>query len=268
MHGAGNDFVVIDARARAVGMTAGLARALGDRQRGVGFDQLAILHPSDDADARLEFWNSDGSLAGACGNATRCIADMLMAEGHATPTLATAHGTLRAHRRPDGLISVNMGRALTDWRAIPLAEPADTAALPLQGAPAATSMGNPHCTFFVEDLALVDLAARGPEIEHHPLFPERTNVQFVEILSPREVRALVWERGAGATLASGSSTCAITVAGVRQGRLARQVRVHLPGGILDATWRPDGEVELAGPVATAFEGRIAPEIVASLEAAT
>jgi len=265
MHGAGNDFVIVDARRGADWVTADLARALGDRHRGVGFDQLAVIGPgAAEADATLTFWNADGSHAGACGNATRCIADLLMREGVAAPLMRAGNGLLTACRRADGLVAVDMGPAHTGWREIPLAEPADTAALPIEGAPAATGMGNPHCTFFVEDLDAVDLAARGAAAERHPLFPERTNVQFVEVLAPDRVRAKVWERGVGPTLASGSSACAIAVAGARKGLTGRSLSVMLPGGTLEADWRADGHVEMAGPVVQVFEGRLTPGFLEGL----
>ncbi len=262
MHGAGNDFVVIDARGGADPVTPSLARALGDRHRGVGFDQLAVMLADPEADARLVFRNADGSLAGACGNATRCVAHLLMREGVAAPRLRTDHGLLAAARRPDGLVEVDMGRAETDWRAIPLAREVDTLALPLPGAPVAVSMGNPHAVHFVARLADADLAEIGPRVERDPLFPERTNVQLAEVVSRGRVRARVWERGVGPTLASGSSACAIAVAGWRRGLTDRQIGVDLPGGRLDVTYREDGRVLLAGPVAEVFEGTLAPAFLA------
>jgi diaminopimelate epimerase len=265
MHGAGNDFVVIDARGRADPVTPALARALGDRHRGVGFDQLAVIRDAEECDATLVFFNADGSPAGACGNATRCVAHLLMREGVAEPVLATGNGRLRACRRADGLIAVDMGPARTGWRDIPLASEADTLALPLEGAPAAVSMGNPHCVFFVPDLTSVDLSVIGPATERDALFPERTNVQVAEVIGPERIRARVWERGVGETLASGSSACAIAVAGARRGLTGRAVAVELPGGTLHAAWREDGHVVLAGPVAEVFEGRLAPAFLAGIE---
>jgi diaminopimelate epimerase len=273
MHGLGNDFVIIDARGAGdpvtpAPMTPELARALGDRHRGVGFDQLAVIATSDTADAAVTFWNSDGSSAGACGNATRCVADLLLAEsGTGTLAMHTANGRLTAERLAGGRIRVDMGPARTGWRDIPLAEEADTTALPLRGSPGAVSMGNPHCVFFVDDAEAVALAEVGPKWEHHPLFPERTNVEFVHILSPGEIRLRVWERGAGITLACGSGACAAVVAGVRKGLLGRRVTVHLDGGALEIEWRPDdgaGNVCMTGPVSHVFEGRLSPEFLAQL----
>jgi diaminopimelate epimerase len=270
MHGLGNDFVIIDARGAGdpvtpAPMTPELARALGDRHRGVGFDQLAVIATSDTADAAVTFWNSDGSSAGACGNATRCVADLLLAEsGTGTLAMHTANGRLTAERLADGRIRVDMGPARTGWRDIPLAEEADTTALPLPGNPGAVSMGNPHCVFFIDDAEAVPLAEVGPHWEHHPLFPERTNVEFVHLLSRAEVRLRVWERGAGITLACGSGACAAVVAGIRKGLLERRVTVHLDGGALEIEWRENGHVCMTGPVSHVFEGRLSPEFLAQV----
>ena len=268
MHGLGNDFVIIDARGAGDPVTPALARALGDRHRGVGFDQLAVITTSDTADAAVSFWNADGSSAGACGNATRCVAHLLLAEREAaTLAMHTANGLLTAERLADGRIRVDMGPARTGWRDIPLAGETDTTALALPGGPGAVSMGNPHCVFFVEDAEAVALAEVGPEWEHHPMFPERTNIEFVQLISRAEVRLRIWERGAGITLACGSGACAAVVAGVRKGLLGRRVTVHLDGGALEIEWRPDddgGNVCMTGPVSHVFEGRLSPEFLAEV----
>jgi len=265
MHGLGNDFVIIDARGAGDPVTCALAKALGDRHRGVGFDQLAVISETEGADARISFWNSDGSRAGACGNATRCIADLMMREtGESRVALLSNNGLLAAERVADGRIRVDMGAAHTGWRDIPLARELDTVSLPLPDSPGAVSVGNPHCVHFVADVAAVELERRGPGIEHHPLFPERTNVQFVQVLGRDRVRARVWERGAGVTLASGSSACAIVVAGHRKGLLDRRVTVELDGGSLEMEWREDGHVLMTGPVAYVFEGRLSPEFLAQV----
>ena len=262
MHGLGNDFVVIDARQGADPVTPALARAVGDRHRGVGFDQLAVILPTEGADFRLEFWNSDGSKAGACGNATRCVADLMMRDlGKTEVTLVTARGPLVALRRADGLVSVNMGPPLLESAAIPVA--ADPMALPIAGDPVAVGMGNPHCIFFVPDAEAVDVAALGPGIEHHPLFPERTNVEFASLLAPDHLRMRVWERGAGITLACGSGTCATAVAAHLRGLTGRRVTVDVDGGRLEIDWRDDG-VWMTGPTAFVFEGTLSPAFLASL----
>ncbi|MFN3938548.1 MAG: diaminopimelate epimerase [Gemmobacter sp.] len=257
MHGLGNDFVVIDRRRGGPAVTAALARALADRHRGVGFDQLAVIDPDPEVAARLTFFNADGSISGACGNATRCIARMILDEtGAQAIALRTDRGVLPAEDAGGGLTRVNMGPPLTGWRDIPLAREADTLHLPLDGDPVATGMGNPHCTFFVADAEAVDMAEFGPQVEHHPLFPERTNVQVVSVLGPDRLRVRVWERGAGITLASGSSTCAVAVAAARRGLAGRRAAVVLDGGEMTADWREDG-VWLTGPSAHVFTGRLA-----------
>jgi diaminopimelate epimerase len=264
MHGLGNDFVVIDARVTARAVTAELARALADRHRGVGFDQLAVIEPDDTADLRLVFYNADGSLSAACGNATRCIARHEMeVRDRSEITIRTDRGILQARDAGGGLTSVNMGQPTTDWADIPLAEAADTLHLPIAGDPVATSMGNPHCTFFVDDAEGVDLAARGAEMEHHPLFPERTNVQFVSLLAPDHLRMRVWERGTGVTLASGSSSCAVAVAAARRGLTGRSVRLTLDGGEIAVDWRDTG-VWMTGPTSHVFSGVLTADFLEGL----
>ena len=241
MHGLGNDFVVLDARARPMALSAALIVAIADRHRGIGFDQLAIISDRASSDAHLTFYNADGSISAACGNATRCIARYLMEEtGQKALTLTTDRGTLHAVDAGDGLTSVNMGQPQLDWAEIPLARPMDTLTLPIAGAPTATGMGNPHCTFFVDDADAVDLAERGAQMEHHPLFPQRTNVQFASVIGPDHLRMRVWERGVGVTLASGSSSCATAVAAARRGLTGRRVTITLDGGSLQVDWRADG----------------------------
>lgn len=264
MHGLGNDFVVIDARGGAAPVSAGLARALADRHRGVGFDQLAVIEADAAADLRLTFWNADGSLSAACGNATRCIARHEMARrGVRALTLRTERGLLQAVDAGGGLTSVNMGQPLTDWADIPLSHAMDTLHLPIAGDPVATGMGNPHCSFFVADACAVDLAAEGARIEHHPLFPQRTNVQFAHLVAPDHLRMRVWERGAGVTLASGSSSCAVAVAAARRGLTGRAVRITLDGGDIWIDWRADG-VWMTGPTATVFSGVLTPDWLAAI----
>lgn len=264
MHGAGNDFVIIDSRGRAAVVTAAMARALGDRNRGVGFDQLAEIRDSDVADFALDFWNSDGSRAGACGNATRCVCDFIMQElGRDAVSLVTERGQLQAVRLADGRVSVNMGHPQRDWAEVPLARAVDTLHLPLAGDPAAVGMGNPHCIFFVPDAEAVDVAALGPALEHDPLYPQRTNVEFASLVGPDHLRMRVWERGAGVTLACGSGTCATVVAAHLRGLTGRSVTVDVDGGVLQVDWRDDG-VWLTGPVAHVFDGVLTPAFLAAL----
>lgn len=264
MHGLGNDFVVIDARVHAHAVTAGLARALADRHRGVGFDQLAVIEPDGDADLRLTFYNADGSLSAACGNATRCVARHEMdVRGVSELSIRTERGLLQAREAGGGLTSVNMGQPMTEWREIPLAEEADTLHLPIEGDPVATSMGNPHCTFFVEDAEAVDLETRGAAMEVHPLFPERTNVQFASVVGPDHLRMRVWERGTGVTLASGSSSCAVAVAAARRGLTGRKLRITLDGGDIFVEWRETG-VWMTGPTMHVFSGTLTPQFLGAL----
>lgn len=264
MHGLGNDFVVIDARQVPLDLPVELVRALGDRHRGVGFDQLAVINTDPDADAALVFYNADGSTAGACGNATRCIARYLMdRDASDRLRLRTERGFLSAEDRGNGLTSVNMGHPQLDWSDVPLAHAMDTLTLPIDGAPTATGMGNPHCTFFVEDAEAVDLAAFGAAHEHHPLYPQRTNVQVAQVIGPDRLRMRVWERGVGITLASGSSSCATAVAAARRGLTGRQVEIVLDGGTLEIDWREDG-VWMTGRSAHVFDAVLTPEFLEAL----
>ncbi len=255
MHGLGNDFVVIDRRAAPVALPTALVRALGDRHRGVGFDQLAAIDDgSDGEDLTLRFWNPDGSASAACGNATRCIAAAEMGRtGRAALTIRTGRGRLEARRGADGHVQVNMGVPLTGWRDIPLAQDVDTLHLPIPGDPVATGMGNPHCSFVVEDAEALDLASFGAAHEAHPLFPERTNVELVEVRARDAIRLRIWERGTGITLASGSCACAAAVATARRGLTGRRMTVQVDGGQLEVDWRDDG-VWLSGPTAHVFDG--------------
>ena len=255
MHGLGNDFVVIDLRDGGEMPSAEVVTRIADRHRGVGFDQLAVIRKDGNADARLTFFNADGSLSAACGNATRCIARYLMDESGATELrLETDHAVLLAEDAGGGLTRVNMGHPVLDWRAIPIAEDLDTLHLPVEGDPVATGMGNPHITFFVDDADAVDLESFGPRFEHHPLYPQRTNVEVVQVLSDSEIKLRIWERGTGPTLASGSCSCAAAVAAARRGLTGRRVKVNVPeGGFLEIDWREDG-VWMTGPTAHVFDG--------------
>lgn len=259
MHGLGNDFAVVDARPRPFDLPAPAIAAMGDRHRGVGFDQLITIAPARDADITLLFHNSDGSEAGACGNGTRCAASLILAEtGKPRITIRTAHGLLAAETLPDGTVRVDMGPPRLEWDAVPLARPMDTLHVPLSAEgvadAACCSMGNPHATFFVESLDALDIPRIGPLLEHDRLLPQRGNIGFAQILSPRRIRLTVWERGAGLTLACGSGACATVVNAVRRGLTERAVTITMPGGDLALEWRTDGHVRMAGPVATAFTG--------------
>lgn len=257
MHGCGNDFVILDERRHSFGLTPARAAFIADRRTGIGCDQVIAIQPSDTADAFMRIWNPDGSEAGACGNATRCVADILMRNsGRAGVTIRTISGDLPAIRGADGLITVDMGAPRLDWTDIPLAAPADTLRLPLPGEPAAASMGNPHATFFVDDLAAVPIGDIGPAMERNPIFPQRANIGFAQVLNARTIRLKVWERGAGLTLACGSGACATLVNAHRRGLTNRRADVITDGGTLTIDWRDDGHVLMTGPVATAFIGSI------------
>lgn len=263
MHGLGNDFVVVDARAGGINVTPQMAKGIGHRQFGIGFDQLAVITQGN-ADAHLTFYNADGSTSAACGNATRCIARYLMDEQDRDKLhLTTDRGDLAAKDAGGGLTSVNMGPPQLDWSDVPLARQMDTLKLPIDGAPSATGMGNPHCTFFVDDLSGIDLAVQGAALEHHPLFPERTNVQFAQIIGKDHIRMRVWERGVGITLASGSSSCATGVSAARRGLTGRKVQIDLDGGTIQIDWREDG-VWMTGPTMHVANGVLTPAFLDSL----
>ena len=255
MHGCGNDFVILDARAHAFSITPARAAALADRHTGIGCDQLIVI---EGPDAFMRIYNPDGSEAGACGNATRCVASILMQEsGRDAVSIRTIAGTLPAMRRPGGLIEVDMGPPRLDWTDIPLSRPMDTLRLDLPGEPAAASMGNPHATFFVADLDAVPVTSLGPRWEHDALFPQRANIGFAQIVDPATIRLRLWERGAGLTLACGSGACATLVNAVRRGLTNRRATVIVDGGALEIEWRDDGHVLMTGPVATSFSGLVA-----------
>jgi len=268
MHGAGNDFVVLDARARPLAISAAAARAIGDRRAGVGFDQLILIEPADTglADVRLRFLNADGSESGACGNGSRCVAALLMAEsGSDHVVLETEAGLLDADLGRDGRVTVDMGPARTAWDQIPLAEATDTLHLPIREGPladpAAVNMGNPHMVFFVPDAEAVPLDVLGPKLERHKLYPERANVGVAQVLSPERLRLRVWERGTGITRACGSGACAALVAAHRRGLAGRRAEVVVDGGALPIDWLESGHVLMSGPTATSFRGTLDPSLL-------
>jgi diaminopimelate epimerase len=266
MHGLGNDFVVLDRRRDPIAIDAAAAHAVADRHTGIGCDQLIVIERPRLPAARafMRILNADGSEAEACGNATRCVARLLAEENGASRIgIETVAGLLDAELLPDGRVAVDMGKARTGWRDIPLAREMDTLAVDLAAGPLArpvcSNIGNPHATFFVDDVAAIELAALGPALEHDALFPERANIGVAAILGPQRIRLRVWERGAGITRACGSGACAALVAAHRRGLTARQATVVLDGGELEIAWRPerdggDGHVMMTGPATLAFEG--------------
>jgi diaminopimelate epimerase len=274
MHGLGNDFVVLDARTRPLDLTPAHRRAIADRRTGVGCDQLIVLETPTDrqADVFMRIYNPDGGEAGACGNATRCVAHVLMAERQTDSVVVqTVSGLLdseRAGMGPNGLpiVSVDMGTALLDWRDIPLSEACDTLHLPISlgpvSDPVGTSMGNPHATFFVADLDAVPVSALGPALETHALFPERANIGFAPVVGRDRIRLKVWERGSGLTLACGSGACAALVSAARRGLTSRRGEIIVDGGALTIEWLRDGHVMMTGGIAQAFAGTLDPSLLA------
>ncbi len=263
MHGLGNDFVILDHREIKSGMlTNAQIQQICDRHFGVGCDQLVLLEPSQKGDIFARFYNGDGSESGACGNATRCLADLYFKEtGQTQCVIETGAGLLPCFQSENGLVTVDMGAPKLEWAQIPLSKVMDTLALELSAAgldaPVAVNMGNPHCVFFVDSLEGLDVEKIGSFIENNALFPERTNVEFVQVLDRSKLRQITWERGAGVTLACGSGACAVAVASVRRDLTDRSVEVNLDGGALHIEWREsDGHVLMTGPVAYVFEGQL------------
>ncbi|MBS0505193.1 MAG: diaminopimelate epimerase [Proteobacteria bacterium] len=252
MHGLGNDFVVIDARVRAVAITPARARAIADRHQGIGCDQLILLEPSASADLRMRIFNADGGEVEQCGNALRCVAQLTGAK-----TIETAGGTIDADSQA-GRATIDMGEPRFGWEQIPLGYAMDTSSLPVawdgleQGS--AVNVGNPHVIFFVDDLDAVDLETLGPVIEHDAVFPDRVNVNVAEVAGPAALRLRVWERGAGLTRACGTGACATAVAAIRRGLVRSPVTVSLPGGDLVISWAPDKSIRMTGPAAHVFTG--------------
>jgi diaminopimelate epimerase len=275
MNGAGNEILVLDLRAAGYAPTAEEARAIAGAP-GLGYDQLmALLPAAGPARARLRIYNNDGSLAGACGNGTRCVAYALARDGDAEEiALESDAGLLRCWREGETRFTVDMGPPRLFWREIPLArDVADTARValepPVAGAPAhfgAVSMGNPHAVFFVADAAAIDLVGLGAALERHPLFPERANISFAQILAPDDIALRVFERGVGPTKACGSAACATLVAAHRAGLSGRKARLRLPGGDLFIDWRDDDHVYMTGPVEFEFETRLDPALFAGAPA--
>ncbi|MBM3561978.1 MAG: diaminopimelate epimerase [Alphaproteobacteria bacterium] len=275
MNGAGNEILVLDLRGTGHELAPREARAIANAP-GLRFDQLMALHkprrPGDDAFMRI--YNVDGSLSSACGNGTRCVAYMLAREGKDSLRLLTDAGLVETQRRAETVFTVDMGRPRFDWRDIPLARAVEdthevTLDPPVAGAPAhfaAVSMGNPHAVFFVDDATLIDLETLGPRIERHPLFPERVNVSFAQMLARDDILLRIWERGTGATKACGSAACATLVAAVRADLGDRAARLRLPGGDLAIEWRADDHVLMTGPVEFEFETTLDPQIFRDLAA--
>ncbi|AHC73449.1 diaminopimelate epimerase [Candidatus Endolissoclinum faulkneri L5] len=271
MHGLGNDFIVLDGRKSEVALSQEQFHIMSDRCRGVGCNQLlTILPPKDKGFAYVEIHNSDGSLAEACGNGIRCVASLLMDEDNVNKiVLETMNGSLVCTRSSNECVTVCMGKPNFNWSDIPIAVETDTLKVTVLGAesygPATmVNIGNPHAVFFVDDVEILDLLSIGPLIENNLIFPKRSNVEFVKVLSPNRLRVRFWERGAGMTQACGSGACATVVAGILRGVInGRSASVVQDGGILDITWGSDEQVYMTGPVAISFLGIIDFSIIKS-----
>ena len=254
MHGLGNDFVVLDARAQTLpAMSEGIARAIADRRAGVGCDQVILLEASERADFRMRIFNADGGEVEACGNASRAVTLL-----HGQPATIETAGGLLSVIPADGGASVDLGVPRFEWHAVPLAYAMDTLTLPVTwgdlAAPGAVNVGNPHVVFLVPDSDAVDLEILGPEIEHDPLFPERVNVNVATVIDRARIRLRVWERGAGLTRACGTGACATAAVAMRRGLVEREVQVELPGGALAIRWDDERRIHMNGPAAEAFRG--------------
>jgi diaminopimelate epimerase len=268
MHGAGNDFLVLDCRGDAPLPDAALARRLGDRHRGVGFDQLLTIEDSSDPGsvARYRIWNADGSQAQQCGNGARCVAAWLVRDGAATTPafrLDSPSGPIDVARTGTGDFELAMGVPQFAPARIPFRSDVEQPEYSLQTSLGelrfgAASMGNPHAVLFVDEVRGAELVRLGPTLQARAEFPEGVNVGVAQVLAPDRLRLRVYERGAGETLACGSGACAAVAVGIRQGRLARRVAVELPGGTLHIAWpADDAPVTMAGPATFVFEGELA-----------
>ena len=260
MHGLGNDFMVIDTRDQVVSLDTFKIQALGDRRTGVGFDQLVLIETPEDkekADVFMRIRNRNGSIAETCGNALRCIAKLICEEtGKDECSIDTLAG-INAAKRDGDIYTINMGAPKFDWQSIPLSDEMDTASLNITDGPLhdpmAVSVGNPHAVFFVEDVNGIDLEDFGPRIETHPYFPEKTNVEIVQVMDEKDLRMRVWERGTGITGACGTGAAASMAAAVKKGLIGRKANVHLDGGVLAFHWNEeDNNIYMSGPATLSY----------------
>lgn len=253
MHGLGNDFVIIDARAHPLEMSRARARRIADRKLGIGCDQVILLLPSAIADLAMRIFNPDGSEVEACGNASRCVVTLL----NQNLEIETKGGVISGQLSGND-VTVAMGDAKFEWQDIPLAFAMDSGSLPLAweelAHPMAVNMGNPHAVFFVNNVDAVDLERLGPIIENDAAFPERVNVNVASI-EGNEIRLNVWERGAGLTGACGTGACATAVAAIRKGKTTSPVIVHQSGGSLAISWAPGQPVIMTGSATYVFTGK-------------
>jgi diaminopimelate epimerase len=268
MNGLGNDFVVLDGRARKLKLTEDQARAIADRKTGVGADQIIMMENSGVADVKMRIWNAEGGEVESCGNASRCIADIVMTERNAdTATIDTKGGFLIGNRAGHLMVRIDQGKPHFEWDKIPLSEKfQDTRHIELQvgpidapliHSPSVVNVGNPHCIFWVKDLNVVDLGKVGPMIENHLLFPERTNVELAKVVARDHVIIKVWERGAGLTKACGTAACAVMAAGYRLKMIDANCKITLPGGDLHMAVNPqNGHVIMTGPLEYEYEAEL------------
>ncbi|MDZ4183966.1 MAG: diaminopimelate epimerase [Desulfuromonadales bacterium] len=274
MHGAGNDYVYVDGFQESINDPAALAIEVSNRNFGIGSDGLILILPSTVADVKMRMFNSDGSEAEMCGNGVRCVAKYAYDHGLVAKeviTVETGAGVLTLQHYPNSAgrvdkVRVNMGRPRLTRGEIPITgDPTEQVVnVPLTildrtFAITCVSMGNPHCVIFVDDVENFPVEKYGSLIEQHPLFPKRTNVEFVEVRSRSEVRQRTWERGAGETLACGTGASAVLVAGVLTNRTERTIRNLLSGGELELEWSAGGEVFMTGPAVEVFSGEYHPQ---------
>ncbi|PIE20610.1 MAG: diaminopimelate epimerase [Neptuniibacter caesariensis] len=271
MHGLGNDFMVLDLVTQRIKVTPKLVKKLGDRNFGVGFDQLLLVEPptEPDVDFRYRIFNQDGSEVENCGNGARCFAKFVRDKrltGKSEIVVQTANGRMILKIREDKRVEVNMGEPVLAPASVPFEAPAQAAVytveVPSAGDKAkvelsAVSMGNPHAVLVVDDTETAPVETLGPVLEAHERFPAKANIGFMQIVSPNEINLRVFERGVGETIACGTGACAAVVAGTLRGMLKMPVIVHLPGGDLEIEWQGEGQpVIMTGPATTVFEGQI------------
>ena len=262
MHGLGNDFIIIDKRLNNIEITRGLINQLSDRNSGAGCDQLITIETTKQKDvhARIEIFNPNGDKAEACGNGTRCVAKLLFDESDLNEIqILSDAGTLNAKKTNSDNISINLGRLSTHWKKIPLSKEVDSLNIPINldgfSNGVAINIGNPHCIFFGKNIKDVDLNNIGPNVENHELFPNKTNVEIVEVINERKIKMRVWERGAGLTLACGSGACAAVYAGQLKNILSKntEVEVELERGSLFINIK-NQEAIMIGPAEISFYG--------------
>ena len=260
MNGLGNDFVVLDGRNYNLRLNSEAAALIGNRDAGIGCDQLILIEPSMKADVTMRIFNQDGSEVESCGNASRCIADILLAETQrGQVTIDTRGGLLSCTKAGDGLVTVDMGMPKFDWQDIPLAHPVeDTSQVPITvgelSHPSCVNVGNPHAIFWIDQINEIDLPTIGPLLECHPIFPQKANISIAQIQANDHISLRVWERGVGITKACGTAACAAAVAGARAQKTSRICTISLPGGDIQIEWDSNDHILMTGAVEYEYEG--------------